>query len=82
MPVFNVTGSVDVKKVIKVQKIKLFVIHETKFYFTEEAIYLHADCNTYVLADIKCICIQFMQKIKCRCIQFMQKIAVSFGSRV
>ena len=43
MPVFNVTGSVDVKKVIKVQKIKLFVIHETKLYFTEEAIYLCAD---------------------------------------
>ena len=43
MPVFNVTGSVDVKKVIKVQKIKHFVIHEAKLYFTEKATYLHAD---------------------------------------
>lgn len=46
------TGSADVKNVIRVQKIRYYTIHEAKSYFTGKSI-LYADYNIYVLAADK-----------------------------
>ena len=69
MPAFDITGSVDVRKVIRVQKIKQYMIHEESCTLQK---------RPYVCVLITAL-VCWLRTRECRYMQLMQKVQCILG---